>query len=119
MLDPELTPLLSHPSRRVEIPLVIVILDGASCCFDVGPLEFLANCTLYCRAHKCAATSRAAQLIDPSDELVIQLDVPSHAQNLAHRLNLRYPAECRRCDLQVLPDEGWDATEELVCEVRT
>ena len=52
MLDPELTPLLSHPSRRVEIPLVIVILDGASCCFDVGPLEFLANCTLYCRAHK-------------------------------------------------------------------
>ena len=82
------TALLPHPSRRVEIPLVILILDDARCCFDVRPSELLANGTLNGRTHKCAATSRAAELVNLSDELIIQLYVHSHVQNLAHLPNL-------------------------------
>jgi hypothetical protein len=80
--------LLPHPSRRVGIPLVILILDDARCCFDVGPSEFLANCTLNGRTHKCAATSRTAEFVDLSDELIVQFYVHSHVQSLAHLLNL-------------------------------
>ena len=38
--------LLPHPSRRVGIPLVILVLDGASCGPDIGPAKFLPDCTL-------------------------------------------------------------------------
>jgi hypothetical protein len=78
------TALLPYPSRRVEIPLMILILDGASCGFDVGPAEFLANCTLDGRTHECAATPRSAQLIKLGYELIVKFYVHPHVQGLAH-----------------------------------
>jgi hypothetical protein len=76
--------LLSHPSCRVAIPVVIVIRDGASGCFNVRPAELLANCTLDGRTYECAAASGPAQLIDLSDQLVVEFYVHSHVQNLTH-----------------------------------
>src|SRR5215211_6684608 len=38
--------LLPHPSRGVGIPLVILVLDSASCSLNIGPAKFLPNCTL-------------------------------------------------------------------------
>jgi hypothetical protein len=40
------TALLPHPSRWIGIPLVIVVLDGASRSLDIGPTKFLPDCTL-------------------------------------------------------------------------
>jgi hypothetical protein len=50
------TALLSHPSCRIDIPVVIMICDGTGGGFHVGPADLLTNCTLDGRTHECATT---------------------------------------------------------------
>ena len=63
---------------------MIAACDCASGSFDIGPAELLANCTLDGRAHERATTSGPAQLIDLRNDLIVELYVHSHVQNLAH-----------------------------------
>jgi hypothetical protein len=78
------TALFSHPSCGVGIPIMIVICDSTRGALDVAPPELLADCTLDGRTHECGPTPGAAQLINLSDELIVEFYVHSHVPSLAH-----------------------------------
>lgn len=77
-------PLLADPTRRVGIPVVSFVGDGACRSFDIGPPMFLTYSTFHSSPDELAAASWPSKGIDLRNKIIVQLYVQTHVLRLAH-----------------------------------
>ena len=77
-------PLVSHPLRRVVVPVVARVGDGAECRLDFIPTPLLVESPLDQSSDESATLLGTGTAVEFGHEIVVQGDVQPHAVNLAH-----------------------------------